>query len=74
MSMDWDGAKTKAKLAIARTNDVIDNRYARGGTFGQIIGPDCPSCGSQTIQRHRKVDRLPFFGCRRYPQCRGTVT
>ena len=32
----------------------------------------CPECGSRMVLRHRKSDGKPFFGCTRYPACKGT--
>lgn len=32
----------------------------------------CPKCGAKMILRHRKSDGAAFYGCSRYPQCRGT--
>lgn len=35
--------------------------------------PACPKCGSPMKLRHRRTDDAPFFGCSRYPKCRGIV-
>ena len=32
----------------------------------------CPKCGAKMVLRHRKSDGAAFYGCSRYPQCRGT--
>ncbi len=34
-------------------------------------GPPCPLCESETVLRHGRNG--PFYGCTRYPECRGTV-
>ena len=34
--------------------------------------PDCPNCGLQMVRRTRKKDGSPFWGCRKFPDCRGT--
>lgn len=31
----------------------------------------CPKCGAKMVLRHRKSDGAEFYGCSRYPQCRG---
>ena len=31
----------------------------------------CPKCGAKMVVRHRKSDGVSFYGCSRYPQCRG---
>lgn len=32
----------------------------------------CPRCGEWMMVRYRKKDREPFWGCSRFPRCRGT--
>lgn len=32
----------------------------------------CPRCGSAMIRRTRRADRADFWGCSRFPACRGT--
>ncbi len=32
----------------------------------------CPVCGSSMVRRRRRADGAEFWGCPRYPQCRGT--
>lgn len=36
------------------------------------VSQTCPVCGSRMVLRHRKRDGEPFFGCSRYPACKGT--
>ena len=33
--------------------------------------PGCPTCGTPMVRRNRKSDGAPFWGCPRFPQCRG---
>ncbi len=35
--------------------------------------PECPQCGSQMKERVRRSDGAPFWGCSRFPKCRGIV-
>ena len=35
--------------------------------------PECPQCGSQMNERVRRSDGAPFWGCSRFPKCRGIV-
>lgn len=35
--------------------------------------PRCPRCGSEMKKRYRRSDSKPFYGCSRYPNCKGTV-
>jgi ssDNA-binding Zn-finger/Zn-ribbon topoisomerase 1 len=34
--------------------------------------PDCPKCGKQMVIRQNRTTKEPFFGCRDYPNCKGT--
>lgn len=36
--------------------------------------PECPSCGSVMIKRSNRRTREAFWGCPKYPACRGTRT
>jgi hypothetical protein len=36
-----------------------------------VVAPSCPRCGGSTIQRNGPTG--PFWGCTRYPRCKGTV-
>ena len=42
------------------------------GTRGSITTPSCPSCDGPMILRKNRRDGTSFWGCRRYPLCRGT--
>ena len=35
--------------------------------------PPCPDCGEAMRIMHRKRDNSPFWSCRNYPACRGTL-
>lgn len=35
--------------------------------------PHCPRCGAEMRLRHRRSDDAPFYGCSRYPDCKGIV-
>lgn len=41
-------------------------------TTGSTIVPDCPSCGSAMVKRANRRSREAFWGCPKYPACRGT--
>ena len=36
--------------------------------------PLCPVCAAAMLQRLNRRTREPFWGCARYPQCKGTAT
>lgn len=35
--------------------------------------PECPECGAEMKLRRRNVDKVPFWGCSGFPDCRGIV-
>lgn len=35
--------------------------------------PKCPFCGGEMVMRHRRSDGAAFYGCRKYPSCKGIV-
>lgn len=35
--------------------------------------PPCPRCGVLMVPRHARASGQPFWGCARYPRCRGTL-
>lgn len=37
-----------------------------------MSNPSCPKCSGPMIERIRKADQKPFWGCRRFPDCKGT--
>ena len=36
--------------------------------------PICPSCNVSMVERKRKIDGKPFYGCPRFPRCSETAT
>jgi len=40
----------------------------------KVAAPLCPKCGTPMAKRHRKSDGNPFWGCSRFPNCRGIVS
>lgn len=57
-----------------------EGRSASDGNYSHDIEldtPVCPKCGSEMIVRKAKTGRYAgqqFFGCSRYPQCKGIVS
>ena len=43
----------------------------KGENGGRL--PSCPICGAKMVLRHRKSDGGAFYGCSRFPSCRGVV-
>jgi hypothetical protein len=48
------------------------NLESRLDNWEEMLGPSCPSCGCYTI-RNANGRRGPFWGCCRYPVCRGLI-
>lgn len=38
-----------------------------------LVAPSCPLCGSHMVERVRKSDKQQFWGCSRFPACKGIV-
>ncbi len=59
-----------ARKLIANFQDIHSRRdtihYKAAGT---VL---CPICNSPMVKRRRKSDGAQFWGCSKYPQCRGT--
>ena len=58
---------------VVPTAQVPSNLFTLSGA----ICPPCPRCGGETVQRvARRGPRegRPFFGCRQYPACTGSVS
>ena len=53
----------------------VDNLHEkhRPKSFADSSTPICPRCGAPMILRHRKSDGGAFYGCSKYPNCRGIV-
>jgi restriction system protein len=34
--------------------------------------PECPKCGTQMVKRTNRRSHESFWGCPKYPSCRGT--
>ena len=49
----------------------LQDRYAP--VKSNDAAPRCPRCGSEMRKRYRRSDLKPFYGCGRYPNCKGTI-
>lgn len=45
---------------------------SRPWTMSTAAEPDCPHCGSTMVRKTNRRDRSVFWGCSRFPACRGT--
>ena len=64
------------RISSEEGSDVLHvqslNMRHRSVREGDVI-PCCPRCGSQMRKRYRRLDSVPFYGCCRYPECKGVV-
>ena len=51
----------------------VENLRKRHTAVALGAAPQCPYCGGEMVLRHRKSDGAPFYGCKRFPACRGIV-
>lgn len=61
---------------IARVLSLSAEKQAEWMTFafsGDYHTPTCPSCSEKLIPKILDGGRPPFWGCRHYPQCRGSI-
>ena len=61
-----------ASKRVHRVKGWRKNLDDRISSWKELLGPTCPRCGSQMIERHsRKNKKYVFWGCTNYPQCNG---
>ncbi|MBR1921162.1 MAG: NERD domain-containing protein [Kiritimatiellae bacterium] len=51
----------------------VENLRRRHSPVKSGERPRCPFCGGEMVRRERKSDGRPFYGCKRYPACRGVL-
>ena len=61
----------QASVGRDRKKCHVENLQRRHDCVREGDKPLCPFCGSEMILRRRKSDGKAFYGCRRYPACRG---
>ena len=66
--------KSPAKKSPAKKSKKDTKKKAKGSAkAAKVTEYKCPVCGEgPMIERTRKRDGNPFFGCRNFPRCRGT--
>lgn len=57
--------------AVQSTTHSAPDRTSKP-TAGNIAPPDCPSCGASMVKRTNRRSHEAFWGCMKYPSCRGT--
>lgn len=67
--LEWQSALTKKQVS-SHTKNL---RARHNGVSSSDPVPDCPYCGAPMVLRRRKSDGKGFYGCSRYPECKGIV-
>ena len=65
---EWAGTLTKAQKA----GHVAHVREKKAPVSAQGQAPTCPRCGETMVLRTSRKDDGQFWGCPKYPACRGT--
>ena len=65
----WNESVGEEKRAAHVRN--LSRRHAPVSSMSDA--PKCPYCGAPMARRVRKSDGKPFYGCSKYPACRGIV-
>ena len=65
---EWQGTLTKSQVS-----NHVSNLEKRHSAVSEGDNPLCPLCGGEMVLRKRKSDGKSFYGCKRYPACRGIV-
>jgi len=66
---EWDATVSKSRRKAHVAN--LKARYASASADAPVSS--CPVCGGEMRLRHQKADGKSFYGCRKYPDCRGIV-
>jgi restriction system protein len=72
----WDGPRLQREVLALRGTDALIGKQALAPAPELLVAiappPSCPRCSSAMVQRQSKHGQ--FWGCSRYPGCRGTRT
>ena len=65
----WQGTVSEERKSAHVQN--LKRRHSEVRTDSPA--PKCPFCGGDMVMRHRRSDGAAFYGCRKYPSCKGIV-
>ena len=65
---EWQGT-----VSEERKSSHVANLKKRHSAVREGDNPLCPLCGGEMVLRKRKSDGKSFYGCKRYPACRGII-
>ena len=63
---EWQGTLSEKQI-----DSHVANLQKRHSSVREGDAPLCPYCGGEMVLRKRKGDGKSFYGCKRYPACRG---
>jgi restriction system protein len=58
---------------IARRTPEQQMELLQTAYEGEYWRPTCANCGVKMVEREKKKDKAPFWGCARYPKCSSTL-
>lgn len=66
--VEWQGTLSKEQIG-----NHVDNLRKRHSPVAEGEAPRCPRCGGEMVLRKRRNGGQAFYGCAKYPSCRGMV-
>lgn len=66
------GETLLALIHDVQTAPQVADEQTPARTATAEASPDCPSCGAQMVKRTNRRSHESFWGCAKYPSCRGT--
>lgn len=67
----WDASVTNEQKVAHVSNLHAAHDVAQLSVLYERGELKCPRCGAAMVLRHRKSDNTPFYGCSKYPVCKG---
>ena len=65
----WQGTVSEER----KDSHVQNLKKRHSAVHADSPTPKCPFCGGDMVMRHRRSDGAAFYGCRKYPSCKGIV-
>jgi len=66
------GEALRTMIREAQTSVAAPQNAACPTSTPSVASPDCPKCGAAMIERSNRASGEKFWGCPKYPACRGT--
>lgn len=65
----WQGTVSEER----KDSHVQNLKKRHSAVHADSPSPKCPFCGGDMVVRHRRSDGAAFYGCRKYPNCKGII-